>query len=241
PLNANAMVAIGRAIGVELGGRIFVGQDTRMSSPWIFGLLEQGISATPAIIQDAGVIPTPAISLLTKQNRYSGGVMISASHNPYEDNGIKVFTSDGTKLNDADEVDIERRVFELLGSGNLRDPIDPVPDQRVSAVNSTGWLERYQEILLAHFPPGRWLGGLRVVTDCANGAMSEVAPELLRRLGAEITVIHASPNGNNINAACGAVHLDSLMAAMENHAADFGVAFDGDGDRSLFVSSSGRL
>src|SRR5439155_19320032 len=112
---------------------------------------------------------------------------------------------------------------------------------RVLAVDSTVWWVRYQELLLAHFPPGRLLGGLRVVADCANGAMSEVAPELLRRLGAEITVIHASPNGTNINAACGAVHLESLMSAMENQTADFGVAFDGDGDRSLFVSSSGRV
>jgi len=241
PLNASAIVGIGRAVGEKLGGRILVGRDTRISSPWIFGLLAQGISATPATIQDAGVIPTPAIALLTKQNGYSGGVMISASHNPYEDNGIKVFASDGTKLNDADEIEIEKRVFESLAPDNLRETTDPVPDLRISAVNSTGWLERYQEILLSHFPPGRWLSGLRVVTDCANGAMSEAAPELLRRLGAEITVTHASPNGTNINAGCGAVHLESLMAAMKSHAAHFGVAFDGDGDRSLFVSGTGRL
>lgn len=239
-MNSNAVIAIGRAVGEKLGGRILVGQDTRMSSPWILGLLEQGISVTSATIQEAGVIPTPAIALLTKQNGYSGGLMISASHNPYEDNGIKVFASDGTKLNEADEADVEMRVFELLAPDNLRAHTDPIPDQRISAANSTGWSDRYQEILLSHFPGGRWLNGLRVVTDCANGAMSEVAPDLLRRLGAEITVIHASPNGTNINAGCGAVHLDSLMAAMKSQPADFGVAFDGDGDRSLFASSSGR-
>ena len=240
PLNSNAVVAIGTAVGEKLGGRILVGQDTRMSSPWILGLLKQGISMTSATIQDAGVIPTPAIALLTKENGYSGGVMISASHNPYEDNGIKVFAPDGTKLNNADETDVEKRVFELLESDNLREHTDQIPNQRISAANSTGWLDRYQEILLSHFPRGRWLNGLRVVTDCANGAMSEVAPELLRRLGAEVTVINASPNGININAGCGAVHLESLIAVMKSQPADFGVAFDGDGDRSLFVSSSGR-
>ena len=170
PLNSNAVVAIGTAVGEKLGGRILVGQDTRMSSPWILGLLKQGVSVTSATIQDAGVIPTPAIALLTKENGYSGGVMISASHNPYEDNGIKVFAPDGTKLNNADETEVEKRVFELLESDNLREHTDQIPNQRISAANSTGWSDRYQEILLSHFPHGRWLSGLRVVTDCANGA-----------------------------------------------------------------------
>src|SRR2546422_8154449 len=151
PLNSNAVVAIGTAVGEKLGGRILVGQDTRMSSPWILGLLKQGVSVTSATIQDAGVIPTPAIAVLTKRNGYSGGVMISASHNPYEDNGIKVFAADGTKLNDSDEARIEKRIAELLGSNGARESIDAVPPQKISAANSTGWLERYQEILLSHF------------------------------------------------------------------------------------------
>ncbi|HYR87034.1 MAG TPA: phosphoglucosamine mutase [Terriglobia bacterium] len=241
PLNSHAVAAIGQAIGEKLNGKILVGQDTRMSSPWIFEALKQGIARTSGIIQDAGVIPTPAIALLTKWLGYSGGVVISASHNAYEDNGIKVFASDGTKLSDGDEGEIEKRVSELLRSDKQRDQTDRVPDRQISAANSTGWGERYQEILISHFPQGAWLGGLRIVLDCANGAMSEIAPGLLRGLGAEITVTHASPNGTNINAACGAVHLESLMATMKNHSADFGVAFDGDGDRSLFVSGSGRL
>jgi phosphoglucosamine mutase len=241
PLNSHTVAAIGQAIGEKLNGKILVGQDTRMSSPWIFELLKQGISRTSGTIQDAGVIPTPAIALLTKWLGYSGGVMISASHNPYEDNGIKVFASDGTKLSDVDEIEIEKRVSGLLTSDKLREHTDRVPDQRISAANSTGWGERYEEILISHFPQGAWLAGLRVVMDCANGAMSEVAPGLLRRLGAEITVTHASPNGSNINAGCGAVHLESLIETMKNHSADFGVAFDGDGDRALFVSGSGRV
>ncbi|MBI2149810.1 MAG: phosphoglucosamine mutase, partial [Acidobacteria bacterium] len=206
-----------------------------------FDLLRQGLSKTSATIENAGVISTPAIALLTKWSGYSGGLMISASHNPYEDNGIKVFSADGTKLNDGDESAIEKRILELLASGKLREHVDAIPQQEISAVNSTVWPERYQEILLSHFPPGQWLNGVRVVMDCANGAMSEVAPRLVRRLGAQVKVTHASPQGTNINAGCGAVHMESVMASMKNASADLGVAFDGDGDRSLFVSSSGRL
>src|SRR5262249_42630420 len=182
PLNAPAIVAIGQAVGEKLGGKILVGQDTRISSPWIFDLLQKGISQTSATVINAGVIPTPAIALLTKSLGYSGGVMISASHNPYQDNGIKVFAGDGTKLNDADEEQVEKRIFELLQFPKDEQQTDTVPSGRISAANSTEWLERYQEILVSHFPPGRWLAGLHIVLDCANGAMSEVAPRLLRTL-----------------------------------------------------------
>src|SRR5262250_3343674 len=116
PLNTAAIIAIGRAIGEKLGGKVLIGQDTRVSSPWIFEHLQKGFSRTPAILQNAGVIPTPAVALLTKWLGYSGGVMISASHNIYTDNGIKVFGPDGTKLTDADEAEIEKRIFEMLGA-----------------------------------------------------------------------------------------------------------------------------
>jgi len=116
-----------------------------------------------------------------------------------------------------------------------------VPSQNISAKNPTGWLERYQEILLSHFPAGAWLGGLRIVVDCANGAMSEIAPRLLKKLGADVVVTHASPNGRNINDQCGAVHVDALRSAMRDTSADFGVAYDGDGDRSMFMLRNGRL
>ena len=239
PLNAGTVQAIGRAIGEKLSGKILVGQDTRISSPWIFDQLKKGIFATSATIEDAGVIPTPGIALLTKSGDYAGGVMISASHNPYEDNGIKIFASDGTKLTDAAEGEIEKRVHGLIG--NEAQAVDSIPNQNITAANQTGSVERYQKVLLSHFPSRKWLSGMRLVVDCANGATSVVAPELLRSLGADVIVTHASPDGTNINAACGAVHLDSLMASMKNHSADFGVAFDGDADRSLFVSRSGRL
>ncbi len=241
PLNSRTIVAIGRAIGEKLGGNVFIGQDTRVSSPWILDLLRQGMSSTKAIITNAGVIPTPAIALLTKSSGYSGGVMISASHNPYEDNGIKVFAADGTKLNDSDEADVEKRIFEVLGPNRDAEQTDTVPSQIISARNSTGWLDRYQEILLSHFPAGAWLADLRIVVDCANGAMSEIAPRLLKKLGADVVVTHASPNGTNINDGCGAVHVDALRSAMRDVSADFGVAYDGDGDRSMFMLRNGRL
>ena len=240
PLNSLAIVAIGRAIGEKLGGKIFIGQDTRMSSPWIFQLLQQSLSQTSAAVTEAGVIPTPAIALLTKSLGYSGGVMISASHNAYEDNGIKVFGGDGTKLNDSDEAQVEKRIFELLGS-DAQKHTDDVPQTVVSASNATGWLERYQDILRSHFPKKNWLTGVRIVLDCANGAMSEIAPRLLKKLGADVVVTHASPNGTNINAGCGAVHVEALQSEMKKAAADFGVAYDGDGDRSMFMSKDGRL
>jgi phosphoglucosamine mutase len=241
PLNAQAVSAIGRAIGEKLGGKVLVGQDTRVSSPWIFEHLQRGLERTTAIVQNAGVIPTPAIALLTKWLGYSGGIMVSASHNPYQDNGIKVFGPDGTKLTDADEAQIEQRIFQLLGDERRSDRVNIIPDRDVTAANDTGWPERYQEILLSRFPNTDWLRGLRIVVDCANGAMSEIAPRLLTKLGADVVVTHAWPNGKNINDRCGAVHVDALRNSMKAGLTDFGVAFDGDGDRSMFVSNSGRL
>jgi len=245
PLNSTTVAAIGQAIGESLGGHLLVGYDTRVSSPWLLGLLKDGIHRTAATIDDAGVIPTPAIALLVKTGDYSGGIMISASHNPFEDNGVKVFSANGTKLSDAAEMDIERRVFELLAekkAGKAGSDMQPesVPDATITASNTTGFPDQYLNLLASHFSSGQWLRGLNLVLDCANGAMSQVAPALLERLGARLQVIHADPSGKNINADCGAVHLESLTATVKNTTCDFGVAFDGDGDRSLFVSGSGR-
>jgi len=238
PLNAAAIVAIGQAIGERLGGPLLVGEDTRLSSPWILGLLEKGLEQAQVVVEEAGVIPTPAVALLTRVGAYAGGVMISASHNPFEDNGIKVFSSDGTKLRDSLEEELEQRVLELLPPG-ARERMDRIDSTRFSPDGKV-YRERYQELLASHFSEGVWLKGLRVIADCANGAMSTVAPELLKRLGAEVKVICASPDGKNINENCGAVHLETLVTAMKEDTADFGVAFDGDGDRSLFVSPSGK-
>ena len=240
PLNAASIVAIGQAIAERLDGAVLVGQDTRVSSSWIFDLLKQGFERSgKATIENAGIIPTPAVALLTRMNPFAGGVMISASHNPFEDNGIKVFSSDGTKLSDATECEIEQRIQALMPAG--ADTLaSSVPDIAISKNVVGRWLESYRELLLSHFSGGQWLSGMRIVADCANGAMSVVAPELLRQLGADVRVICGEPNGKNINLNCGAVHLEALAAAMKLEAADFGVAFDGDGDRSLFVARSGK-
>src|SRR5262249_30383012 len=130
---------------------------------------------------------------------------------------------------------------ELLAGEKGREKTDTVPNRKISASNTSGWNERYQEILLSHFPNSDWLRGVRIIVDCANGAMSQIAPRLLTKLGADVVVTHASPSGTNINADCGAVHVDALRSAIRATPADFGVAFDGDGDRSMFMSSSGRL
>jgi phosphoglucosamine mutase len=240
PLNAPAIVAIGQALAERLGGEVLVGQDTRISSPWIFDLLKEGFAKSgKATIENAGVIPTPAVALLTRTHPFAGGIMISASHNPFDDNGIKVFSSDGTKLKDAMEAEIELRIHALLPT-EAESKRDKVPDAVISKTGSSRWVEGYCDLLRSHFQQGEWLGGLRIVTDCANGAMSVVAPQVLRQLGAEVHVVCGEPTGRNINLDCGAVHLQALTKAMEAGDADFGVAFDGDGDRSLFVSRSGR-
>src|SRR5690242_20499100 len=180
PLNAATVVAIGQAIGETLGGPLLLGEDTRASSPWIRDLIHQGIGRTTAVVHEAGVIPTPAIALLTKTDAYSGGIMISASHNPFEDNGVKVFAPDGTKLSDDAEAQIERRIYELLPAG-ANETVDSIPDAHVASTNTTGFPERYVELLASHFPAGQWMKGMRIVMDCANGAMSEVAPAMLHR------------------------------------------------------------
>ena len=241
PLNSPAIPAIGQAIGEELSGRILVGEDTRISSPWILELLMEGIRRSgKSQSESAGVIPTPAVALLTRSHSFAGGVMISASHNPFEDNGIKVFSQDGTKITDAIEERIEQRIAQLLPA-DVQVATDAVPELNSFSSTTTQWCRRYGEILVSHFPAGRWLSGKRIVVDCANGAMSVVAPEILRLLGADVRAICAEPTGRNINADCGAVHPEALVSAMKDTYADFGVAFDGDGDRSLFVSSSGRF
>src|SRR5215813_6846872 len=136
PLNAATITIIGRAIAERLGGKVLIGQDTRMSSPWIFEHLQKGFSYTPATLQNAGVIPTPAVALLTKWLVYSGGVMISASHNPYGDNGIKIFGSDGTKLTDTDEAELEKTIFRLLDAEGSYKHTDKIPSRVVTAATT---------------------------------------------------------------------------------------------------------
>jgi phosphoglucosamine mutase len=168
--------------------------------------------------------------------------MISASHNPFKDNGIKVFGPDGRKIDDEDETKIEARVAELQAeSGAAMNPS--------GSVGSGSWPEdvgeelqtRYLELLRKRFPEGKWLEGLSLTLDCANGAMSSLAPAFLESLGARVETIHSNPDGININVDCGAVHPESLVEAVGRNGSDLGVAYDGDGDRSMFVDSTGRI
>ncbi len=243
PLNPPAILALGQAIGERLGGPILIGQDPRASSPWIAALLKTGLGRVGVVFEDAGVLPTPAIAILTNRSPVRGGIMISASHNSFEDNGIKVFGAEGRKLEDSDEASIEMRVGELLDLGQ-----DGAATREADWVQNGGeacrtspFGKRYMSLLGERFPSGRWLEGIRIIADCANGAMSTLAPALLESIGAEVTAIHASPSGKNINAACGAVYPESLIDHVRKGTPDLGVAFDGDGDRSIFVSSTGEL
>jgi phosphoglucosamine mutase len=244
PLDPTTLPLIGRAIAEQLQGRVLIGRDTRESGPGILDLLESGIEAGGGSVEDAGVLPTPAIALLSRESEVMGGIVISASHNPFKDNGIKVFGNDGRKLDDAEEAAIEARVEQLGSPASGRGPTatrpSPPGPMRPQEPDSR-WKRRYLELLRTRFPDQKWMEGMHLTLDCANGAMSEVAPEFLRSIGAKVSLIHGTPDGTNINAACGAVHPDSLIREVVANGSDLSVAYDGDGDRAMFVSSTGRL
>src|SRR5215472_4856288 len=236
PLDALTVHAFGMALAStarHLSGdpEILIGMDTRESGRWIAeqvagGLAERGVRA-----RLAGVITTPGVAYLTRTDEFVAGVMISASHNPYQDNGIKVFGHSGFKLPDEEEHEIEQEVFRLTAAGMAPAAfplaIDPGLDRQ--------YLENLVITTKVSF------AGVRLVLDCGNGASYRLAPELFRRLGAEVHTICAEPNGRNINQGCGALHLEPLQQAVREQGADFGVAFDGDADRAIFVARSGKL
>ncbi|HLI85247.1 MAG TPA: phosphoglucosamine mutase [Bryobacteraceae bacterium] len=209
---------------------ILIGTDTRESGPWIAELVAGGITSRGRTVRCAGVITTPGVAYLTRTGPFVAGVMISASHNPFQDNGIKVFGHSGFKLPDAEEDLMEREIFRLREEG-----VEPRPG--VLAVDEG--LHRAYLDYLASTAPVR-LDGLRLVIDCGNGAAYRLAPDLFRRLGAEVTVLCAEPNGRNINLNCGALHIETLRAAVLARRAHAGVAFDGDADRAIFVSAEGK-
>jgi phosphoglucosamine mutase len=233
PLDPATVFAFGAALGREaMGtGEILVGADTRESSPWIAELVAGGLEASGARVRYAGVITTPGIAYLTRSGPFVAGVMISASHNPYQDNGIKVFTHSGFKLPDAEEHAIEQQIFRLLELG-----VAPAPAQ--IAVDE-GLDRQYLEYLLS--TASVRFDGVTLAMDCGNGAASRLGPRLFRRLGADVKELFSAPDGRNINLACGAMHVERLRDAVLAHQADFGVAFDGDADRAIFVARSGKI
>ncbi len=246
PLDEHTVFLIGRALGeflrqAEAAPSLVFGEDTRESSPWIAETLATGLAEEGAESVSAGVLPTPGVAYLSRIQGFSAGVMISASHNPYSDNGIKVFSRSGYKLPDESELAVEQTIFRLA-----TEQANPAVSSR--QVPPGGRLKqdaslqgRYQDFLCSLVSGGVTFSGLRMVLDCANGAASAVAPELFRRLGAEVIAIHASPNGRNINLECGSLHPESLRVRVPAERADLGVAFDGDADRALFVTANGNL
>jgi phosphoglucosamine mutase len=238
PLDAKTIHAVGLALAHQLNGsrqhpRVLLGMDTRESSDWIAATIAAGLTEGGARVESAGVVTTPAIAYLARQQGFSAGVVISASHNPWQDNGIKVFGSDGFKLPDETELRIEAEIFRRLE--NLESPTaGPAPP-----INEKYRME-YEQFLRAAFP-GLNLNGLRVVLDCANGAASAIAPELFAHLGGTIHLTHAAPDGRNINAQCGALHPEVVAAETKNLGADLGVTFDGDADRAMFADAHGKV
>jgi phosphoglucosamine mutase len=232
PLDPATIFAFGAALGREaLGtGEILVGADTRESSPWIAELVAGGLEASGARVRYAGVVTTPGIAYLTRTGPFVAGVMISASHNPYQDNGIKVFTHSGFKLPDAEEHAIEQEIFRLRELGVAPAPAKITVDE--------GLDRQYLEYLVS--TSSVRFDGVTLAMDCGNGAASRLGPCLFRRLGADVKELCSAPDGRNINLGCGAMHVERLRDAVLAHGADFGVAFDGDADRAIFVAASGK-
>jgi len=212
---------------------LVVGRDTRISGSMLESALVAGICSSGGCVELLGVVPTPAVAFLTMSREADAGVVISASHNPARDNGIKFFHSTGFKLPDDVELEMESLIHEGMGEG--RPDGDAVG--RVSVAQDAE--EEYLDHLMDVVRPD--LTGMKIVVDCANGAVYRLAPMLLQRLGAEVTVLNAEPDGLNINRECGSTHTESLQRAVMDTGADLGLAFDGDADRLLAVDEKGRL
>lgn len=237
PITPDFMLRLGWAAGMafrHLGAcRILVGKDTRISGYMFESALEAGLSAAGADVMLLGPMPTPAIAYLTRTFHAEAGIVISASHNPHYDNGIKFFSGQGTKLPD----EIEMMIEELLDT-----PMTVVESDKlgkVSRINDAAG--RYIEFCKSSVPTSTDFAGLRLVIDCAHGATYKVAPNVFRELGAQVTVLSAQPNGLNINENCGSTHMESLQAAVLAEGADLGIGFDGDGDRVLMVDHTGAV
>ncbi len=212
---------------------VLIGKDTRISGYMLESAMTAGFTAAGVHVNLTGPLPTPGIAYLTRALRLQAGVVISASHNPFEDNGIKFFSGAGQKLPDA----IEHEIEAMLDGEIVTAPSSELG--RARRIDNAA--ARYTEFCKSSFPFDKDLRGLRIVVDCAHGATYHVAPHVFHELGAEVIAIGAEPNGFNINAECGATHTASLSAAVRQHQADFGIALDGDGDRLMMADRDGRI
>jgi len=241
PLDDATLFATGRALGAYLhrehsNARVLIGMDTRESGPHIAAVLAAGLSQAHATVAFAGVITTPGVACLVRQNDFEAGVVISASHNPFHDNGVKLFSHAGMKFPDATEEALEGEILihrEEDAARNLQTPAHLTADESLDA--------EYLAYLRDRIIPGAKLAGLRIVLDCANGAAYQLGPELFDSVGADVVTIGAAPDGRNINAGCGSLHLEALRECVVANRAALGVAFDGDADRALFVSAEGNV
>lgn len=241
PMTSEIAMQLGRAaahIFMRRAGRhqIVIGKDTRVSGYMLEAALVSGICSMGVDVLLVGPMPTPAIAFLARSLRADAGVMISASHNPYQDNGIKFFSGDGLKLPD----EIEARIEQLIVSDEIAH-LRPTADAIGKAFRIDDVEGRYIEFVKRSLPKDLDFQGFKLVVDCANGAAYKVAPAVLRELGAKVEVIGNKPNGMNINAGCGAVHPQLLQEAVKEHDAHLGVAFDGDADRAVFVCEKGMV
>ncbi|KAF0193298.1 MAG: phosphoglucosamine mutase [Gammaproteobacteria bacterium] len=237
PITAEFVLKLGWAAGKVLapqgGGKVLIGKDTRISGYMFESALQAGLSAAGVNIRLLGPMPTPAIAYLTRTLRAQAGIVISASHNPYYDNGLKFFSGQGTKLPD----DVERQIEEMLDQP-MRTVDSSVLGKVERVVDAAG---RYIEFCKSTVPNGTNFRGMTIVVDCAHGATYHVAPNVFKELGANVIEIGVEPDGLNINSECGSTHPQALQAAVLEHGADLGVALDGDGDRVLMVDHKGEL
>ena len=237
PITADFILRMGRAVGLVLAGSdkraVVIGKDTRISGYMFESALESGLAAAGADVLLLGPMPTPAIAYLTRTLYACAGIVISASHNPFEDNGFKFFSAEGEKLPDEVEMAIEaelERPFVTVGSADL--------GKAARVEDAAG---RYIEFCKGTVPFGTILSGMRVVLDCANGSTYRVAPAVLRELGARVHVIGNEPDGMNINDRCGSTYPQGMQSEVVNRGADVGIALDGDGDRVVMADHSGAL
>src|SRR6266481_4203327 len=247
PVTAETALKLGRAAGHVFKNlqsqprgdgrhKIVLGKDTRLSGYMLENAISSGILSMGVDVLFIGPLPTPGVAYVTRSLRADAGIVITASHNPYDDNGIKFFRADGYKLDEQ----IERRIENLVFDGEI-ESIRPTADEVGKAVRIDDALGRYIEFAKASFPRGMTLEGLRIVVDCAHGAAYKSTPCVLRELGAEIFVFGNQPDGMNINKECGSMHPQTICAKVRELRADLGIAHDGDADRVLLCDETGRL
>jgi len=238
PFDDATLFALGLSVGEFLhrghsSPHALIGTDTRESGPHIAGVVAAGLKKGGASVSSAGILTTPGVACLVRQNDFHVGVVVSASHNPYQDNGVKLFSHEGMKFPDSVEEEIEAGILKHRAERLPFTPLELRPGDSLH--------HQYLSFLRNRVIQGASLKGLRVVLDCANGAAYQLGPELFNSLGCDVVCIGTEPDGRNINAGCGSLHLEKLQERVPSERAAFGVAFDGDADRSLFVSSDGKV